>query len=373
MSIFLIILGFLLFIGLVLVHEWGHFIAARRAGVEVEEFGIGFPPKGWGKKIKTKKSEFLFTINLLPLGGFVRLKGENDSAKHKGSYGAASLPDKTKIMVAGVVMNLVTAYVLLVVIALIGMPQIIPDQYKVDSDSKITRQLENKGKVTIAKVLTDSPAQKADIQVNDQIQLINGNVISNPMQISEITKEYAGRAIEIKLNRGGEDIVKTVQLNAKDSGQGYLGLSSQSEQKGVELRRSTWSAPVVAGGVIAQFTELTFRGLGSIITNLFSGDPGKAGDQVSGPVGIAVVIKEGSKIGVQFILMIIAIISLSLAIMNILPIPALDGGRLFVTYLFRIFKWDLTKERESVIHGAGFAFLMGLFVLITVVDVRRFF
>ena len=118
---------------------------------------------------------------------------------------------------------------------------------------------------------------------------------------------------------------------------------------------------------------LTFNGLGSILSNVFSGNASKAGDQVSGPVGIAVVIKEGSKIGVQFILMIIAIISLSLAIMNVLPIPALDGGRLFVTYLFRINKWELTKEKESAIHGAGFAFLMTLFVLITVLDVKRFF
>ena len=373
MSVLLIILGFLFFVGLVIVHEWGHFIAARRAGVEVEEFGVGFPPKVWGKQIKTKKSKFLLSINLLPLGGFVRLKGENDAATSQGSYGVASLKDKTKILVAGVGMNLLAAYVLLVIVALIGMPQIVPDQFGVARDSKVTRQVENKGKVTVARVVGGSPAEKAGINRGDLVQLINGNKITSPTQVSDITKEYAGRAVEIKLQRGNEVLVKTVQLNKVNTGDGFLGVSGQSDQKGVELRRSTWSAPIVAAGVLKQFTVLTFNGLGSIVSNVFSGHASKAGDQVAGPVGIAVVIKEGSKIGVQFILMIIAIISLSLAIMNILPIPALDGGRLFVTYLFRLNNWKLTKEKESVIHGAGFAFLMTLFVLITVLDVKRFF
>lgn len=373
MSILLIILGFVLFVGLVIAHEWGHFIAARRAGVEVEEFGIGFPPKAWGKKIETKKSKFLFTINLLPLGGFVRLKGENDSATSKGSYGAASLKDKTKIMLAGVVMNFLVAYIMFVIIALIGMPQIVPDQFNIKSDSKVTRQVENKDKTSIAKVVSGSPADKAGLKEGDVVQLINGNKITNPSQISTITKEYAGRAIEIKVLSNGENTIKTVQLNKENKGDGYLGVSGKSDQKGIELRRSTWSAPIVAAGLLKQFTVLTFNGLGSIISNILHGNPSRAGDQVSGPVGIAVVIKEGSKIGIQFILMIIAIISLSLAIMNILPIPALDGGRLFVTYLFRINKWELTKERESRIHGSGFVFLMTLFVLITVLDVKRFF
>lgn len=373
MTILLVILGAILFVGLVIVHEWGHFIAARRAGVEVEEFGIGFPPKVWGRQVKTKKSEFLFTINLLPLGGFVRLKGETDDAKGKGTYGSASLWDKTKIMLAGVVMNFVTAYIILLGLALWGMPQILPDQYTVTSDSEVTREVENKGKVSVAEVIKDTPAQKAGLQKGDEVVLINGNQIDRPEQIAESLKNYAGQAVEIKLKRGGEDIIRTIVLNEKNDGNGLLGISSQSDQTGLETRRSTWSAPIVAAGTIAQFTELTFKGLGSIVSNLAQGDTKKATEQVSGPVGIAVVIKEGSKLGLQFILMIIAVISLSLAIMNVLPIPALDGGRLFVTYLFRVFKWDLTKQREERIAGAGFVFLMTAFVLITIVDVKRFF
>jgi len=139
------------------------------------------------------------------------------------------------------------------------------------------------------------------------------------------------------------------------------------------LRRSTWSAPIVAGGLIKQFTELTFKGLGSAVANVFRGEGNKASEQVSGPVGIFFILKQGSLMGYQFILLIIAIISLTLAIMNVLPIPALDGGRLFVTLLYRAIRKPLTPRAEDLIHGTGFAALMLLFVLITVVDVKRFF
>src|SRR5665213_2759553 len=122
MSIVLLVVGVVLFIGLVVVHEWGHFIVARRAGVEVEEFGIFFPPRLY--KHKTKAG-WLFTINLLPLGGFVKLKGEHDSDTQPGTFGAASLWVKSKIMAAGVVMNLITALALLTILALIGMPKLI--------------------------------------------------------------------------------------------------------------------------------------------------------------------------------------------------------------------------------------------------------
>ena len=139
------------------------------------------------------------------------------------------------------------------------------------------------------------------------------------------------------------------------------------------IQRSTWSAPLVAAGLIKQFTSATLKGLGSLVANIFRGNGSEATKQVSGPVGIFVILKDGSLLGFEFILMIIAIISLTLAIMNALPIPALDGGRLFVTLLFKAIKKPLTKDLEEKIHGIGFAALMLLFIFITVVDVRRFF
>lgn len=367
MSIFLLILGVILFIGLVIIHEWGHFIAARRGGVEVEEFGIGFPPKIWGKQVTTKKSKFLFTINILPLGGFVRLKGENDAADAPGTFGAAPLATKVKIMVAGVIMNLVAALGIFTLLALIGMPQIVNNQFTVESDTKITREVI----ISAAEVQPNEPADKAGIKEGDKIVSVNGAKLSDATQIGSIAKDNAGKTIPFTIERDGQKQDVQVAVNQENTGNGYVGVVPGRE--GIQLQRSTWSAPVVAAGLTGQLTQLTFKGLSTAITSLFKGDTKTASEQVSGPVGIAVIIKEGSKIGINFILFVIAILSLSLAIMNILPIPALDGGRLFVLLLFKALKKPLTKEREELIHGVGFMALIALFILITVVDVKRFF
>jgi len=153
MGIFWLIIGVILFIGLVVVHEFGHFIMARRNGVEVEEFGIFFPPRLF--KYKTKAG-WSFTINALPLGGFVKLKGEHDSDTEKGSFGAASLLAKSKIMIAGVAMNLITALLLLTFLAVIGLPKIVDNQFTVKSDTTLVAN-----KVLIADIEKGSPAQKA--------------------------------------------------------------------------------------------------------------------------------------------------------------------------------------------------------------------
>jgi regulator of sigma E protease len=367
MSILLIILGAVLFVGLVVVHEFGHFIAARRNGVEVEEFGIGFPPKLWGKQVKTKNSEFEFTINALPLGGFVRLKGENDAAEAPGSFGAATLSTKVKVMLAGVVMNLATALVLFTLLALIGMPKIIDNQFTVASDTKVTRTVT----VSADQVVKDQPAAQAGIEGGDVFVSLNGEAIDHAGQVGEIARENAGKTIPAVVTRDGQQKEFAVDVNAQNTGQGYIGIIEGAS--GIQQQRSTWSAPVVAVGLTGQITQLTFKGLGTALGSLFKGDTKTASEQVSGPVGIAFVIKEGSKLGINFILFIIAIISLSLAIMNVLPIPALDGGRLAVLLAFRALKKDLTKEREERIAATGFIALMGLFVLITIVDVKRFF
>ncbi len=345
---------------------------ARRGGVEVEEFGIGFPPKVWGKKIKTEKSEFLFSINLLPLGGFVKLKGENDSDKRPGSFGAASLGTKVKVMMAGVFMNLVTAVILFTLLALIGIPKLVDNQYTVKSDTKLTSQVKNENVVKVADIGKNTPAEKAGIQKGDQILSLAGKEINQIDVVGTVAKENAGKEVPISLMRGDQTINLNVTLNSENKGEGFLGVVSESGAEGYEVRRSTWSAPLVGVGLTAQFTKMTFSGLGKAVSSIFKGDTQTAKDQVSGPIGIAYILNQVSKIGFNFVLMVIAIISLTLAIMNVLPIPALDGGRLFVTLLFKAIKKPLTKQKEEMIHGAGFIALMGLFVLITVVDINRF-
>lgn len=367
MSIALLILGVILFIGLVVFHEWGHFIAARRGGVEVEEFGIGFPPQVWGKKVKTKKSKFLFTINALPLGGFVRLKGENDAADTPGTFGAAPLSTKVKVMLAGVVMNLLAALGLFTLLALVGMPKMVDDQFTVASDTKVVRE----ATVIANEVDSTQPAARAGLQKEDQIISLAGEQIDELGEVGTVAKENAGKTVQLVIERNGQQQTLQVTPNQENKdGKGYLGVGTR--QEGIELRRSTWSAPVVAIGLTGQLTEITFKGIGTALSSLFHGDTNTAKEQVAGPVGIAYIFKEGSEIGLNFIIFIVAILSLSLAIMNVLPIPALDGGRLFVLLLFRALKKPLTKEREEAIHGTGFVALMLLFVLITIVDVQRF-
>lgn len=378
MSILLIILGLIIFVGLVVVHELGHFIAARRGGVEVEEFGIGFPPRAWKRKIGKGKDSFLFSINWLPLGGFVKLKGEHDADTEPGTFGAASIGTKTKIMLAGVAMNLLTAYLLLTFLAIVGIPKLVENQFTVASDTKIV-----KNQVLVGNVEEGSPAEKAGLKIRDQITAISGPddkviTIDTQEKLPQVTANYAGQPISVNITRRGEQTTISTTLRTKqeveaskltDNPKGYLGISPTE----YTLTGSTWSAPIVAGGVIKQFTQLTFQGLGKALGALFEGNTKTASEQVAGPLGIFALIKTGSLLGYQFILMLMAIISLTLAIMNALPIPALDGGRLFVTWIFRLAKKPLKQKTEELIHGAGFVFLMGLFVLITIVDVRRIF
>lgn len=375
MSVGLLILALVLFILLVVVHEMGHFFVARRNGVEVEEFGIFFPPRLWSHK--TKKGWEL-SINALPLGGFVRLKGEHDADTGKGTYGAARLSVKVKILLAGVGMNLLAAFVLLTILAWLGMPQLVNNQFTVKSDTKVT-----KNEVLVGSVQNASPAAKVGLKAGDELTGIGLTTnslhrIATADSLPKVTQTFAGQKVEVVYVRDKQSHTVSVKLlNAQtvaaskktNNPKGYLGISPSQ----YTLQRSTWSAPIVGAGLLWQFTVLTLHGLGSAIAGLLSGNTTKASAQVTGPVGIFEILKNGTLLGYQFILMIIAVISLSLAVMNVLPIPALDGGKLFVTLIARALRKKLTEKVEALVYGVGFAFLMVLIVLITIVDVRRNF
>jgi regulator of sigma E protease len=388
-------IGILLFIGLVLVHEWGHFIMARRNGVEVEEFGLGFPPRVWGRKLS---SGMLLSINLLPLGGFVKMKGEHDSDERKGSFGAASLWAKTKIMLAGVTMNLIAGLVILTILALVGMPKLLTqdnvgqDQFTVASDTKVIHQ-----EVLVGAIQPGSPAQQAGLRPTDELISVAANgqtkEVKTPEQIHNATLAFAGRTIELTYKRDGQISHKPVRLLSKNEVQaslktndpkGYLGIVPTA----LQIQRSTWSAPIVAVGLTKQIVVLTFGGLGHALSGLGSLIAGgvtgnhqarvngqdQASSQVGGPVAIGVALWDYGSLGLNFMLFLIALISLTLALMNVLPIPALDGGRLAMMLISRgVFKRPLTRAAEERIVGASFALLLGLIVLITVVDVKRFF
>lgn len=372
-----VIAGLLLLIALVVIHELGHAIVAKRNGVEVEEFGIGFPPQAWAKKLKNGT---LFTLNWLPLGGFVKLKGEHDSDTQKGGYGAASLWAKTKILLAGVVMNWLTAVLIFTILALIGLPKVVPGQVGGEGLNQT---------VTVARVVEDSPAAKAGIQNGDVITKFANDDLELASQLSLLSQKNAGQSVAVEYERDEQSFTKQVQLNTAANETGYFGVGVKQPE--AQYIRSGLSAPIVGFLTTLQFTQLTFQGLGDLLSNVgegiaskFSGNQqekesgsealSQAGDGVAGPIGIlGQLFPNAVQAGIIPLLFLTGIISLTLAVMNVLPIPALDGGRLYTTLIFRAIRKPLTKEREEAIQATGFLALMALILLVTAVDIGRLF
>lgn len=374
-----VIIGLILLVILVVVHELGHAIAARRNGVVVEEFGIGFPPKAYGKKLK---NGILFTLNWLPLGGFVKLQGEHDMASKKGDYGAASFWVKTKILLAGVFINWLVAAVLLTGLALVGLPKIIPGQFSLAQDTEMIRE-----PIMVASVVEGSPADKAGLQVGDLIVRFDGEPLEQPIDLNELTSQNRGKEVTILYNRDGKEATTDITLNAvNEDNRGYLGVGSGQR----EFIKATWSAPLVGVATTAQLTWFTLDSLGQMLADLGSAVVNKlsfgneqaqqqadeklasVSENVAGPVGIlGVIFPAAREAGFDTLVMLTALISLTLAIMNTLPIPALDGGRWFTMALFRLLRKPLTKELEEKINAIGFMILMGLVVLVTIADIGK--
>jgi regulator of sigma E protease len=372
-----IVVGLLLLMTIVTLHELGHAIMARRNKVVVEEFGLGFPPRA---KVLGKQKGTLITLNWLPIGGFCKLKGEFDSATTKGSFGSAGFWAKTQILLAGVLSNAILAVLIFTVLSLFGMPKVIEDQFTMPNDTVIT-----KSPIKIVNSPDpDSPAGKAGIQKDDEIVAINGDALTDSTVLPKITEQNKGKTINIEYRHDGELIQKDVELRSEPNG-GYLGVSSGQS----ETFRATWSAPIVGVVNTGQFMWWSLCGLGDLVANFASGvagtlsfdettrqtaqvNLGKAGDGVSGPIGIlGVIFPNAMMSGPTQLIFISGIISLTLAIINLLPIPGLDGGRWLLTAIFRLLKKPLTEELEAKINGIGMLFLYLLIILITVVDVAK--
>lgn len=386
MIIWGVLLGLFVLILLVVLHELGHAIVAKRNGVKVEEFGVGFPPAA--KKWKVKRSflgeNVTFSLNWLPLGGFVRLKGEYDSAKGEGTYGGSTFWVKTKILLAGVVMNWITATVLFTVLALIGMPKVLSNQVQLPFDTDVRRS-----PVTIAKITPNSPADKIGLKVNDELIEINGQPLTEAGKLPVITKQSSGKKIRVEYRRNGKESAVDVQLNDEKSakGSGYLGVIPGQTEK----MYSTWSAPIMCVATTGQLSYETIKGVGVLLVKTVHGSIGQifgsaeskesaradlasVSGSVAGPIGmLGVLFPSVVSSGIENIIFVAALISLTLAVMNILPIPALDGGRWFTMTIFRLFKKDLTKEREENIQATGMLILLILTILVTISDVGKLF
>ena len=353
-----LIVVILIFSALVIAHEWGHFIVARRNGVKVDEFGVGFPPKLYGKTI----GGTLYSLNLLPIGGFVRLKGEDQLVKDKDSFSSKSFRVKSKVVMAGVAMNLAIAYFIVLFLMVFGMPAILPSGftsvgpiklYKIDSSA-----------LKAVSITKGSAAEKAGIVIGNEIISVNGIETKTEDQLKASTKQNAGKSVELEVRRGSDTKIILVQLGT-DSTKGYLGLAAQSEQR-------AYYNPFVAiiGAIITTFSLalLTVAAFGNFIVGLFT--KAQVSGDVAGPVGIVSIFGSVMQFGWRYVLAFVASISLSLAVVNSLPIPALDGGR-FALMVLTKFGLKITPEREALIHWLGFGFLIILVFIITISDISR--
>ena len=390
---------------LVVIHELGHFLAARKAGIKVEEFGIGFPPRLWSWEWKKKGSgqwfkrndvddtgalkksdSFIFSFNCLPIGGFCRVQGdESDSVtaskkKGKGDYASATFGEKSLFIFGGIIANFIATAVIFTVLVLFGMPRVFDNQFVIPSDTR-----ETYGEVVVSGVVEGSPAEEIGLAFGDELLVIAGTDITRAYQVSQLTREYRGEQVDIFYRtEDGEYKSAVVQLNSEGES-GFLGIGTFQDSS----IRATWSAPIVGVGLTAQFTYETVKGLGDLMGGFFSGvfrqfsrdsevrEQGQAdikatGDGFAGPIGIVgVLLPNAVQSGIVWVLFLAAIISISLAVMNALPIPALDGGRWLLTAIFKAIRRPLTPGIESKINAIGFMFLIGLMILMTVLDIGR--
>lgn len=355
------ILVFLLVLSLlVIVHELGHFMVAKWNGIKVEEFGFGIPPRIFGKKI----GDTIYSINLFPFGGFVRLYGEMEEVKetwiagrNAGSMSRALMKDKqfvnkplwvkTAVIVAGVIMNFLLAVVAFGIV------------YSFTGIQKDTKE------VKVLNISTNSPAQDAKLLVGDIVKKVDGQEVTSVAEFISKIEGKKGKKVKLEL----QDRVVTITPRANPpAGEGPLGVTITNTET---YFAPVWQRPFL--GAYYGTKEALFwgknvvNGFISIFTDLFQG---KSPKEVSGPVGVFAVTSEVAKTGILPLINLIGIISVNLAVLNIIPFPALDGGRLLFIIIEAILGKKVAPKVEGVVHGVGMAILLLAILAITIKDVR---
>lgn len=336
---------------LVLVHELGHFIAAKRAGVWVEEFGFGIPPRIIGKKI----GETIYSLNLLPFGGFVRLHGE--STEEGISYPSRAFLAKSKktrffIIIAGVVMNFVLAILAFgLIYTFTGIPRVTDN-------------------VRIVGVNADSPAEMAGLMDGDLIKEVDGESITSTKQFIEVVEEKGSNEITLSVQRGSQ--MEKISLYPRENppeGEGVLGVVITSTEI---YYAPIWQRPAIGAYYGLQeaifWGKTVIEGFVMIFSQLFVG---KVPQDVAGPVGIFALTSQAASFGIVALVNFVGILSVNLAILNVLPFPALDGGRLLFIIIESVIGRKVTPKIEAAIHTAGMIILIFLLLAITAHDVER--
>lgn len=334
--VFLIILGILVF-----VHELGHFVAAKLSKVKVEEFAFGFPPR----LICRKRGETRYCINLIPFGGYVKMLGEEEESKSPRSFSSKRARNKLFIVVAGVTMNFILAGVLFSIGYMIGMS---PIRINPDSISGIKTN-----RIFIAQVNEDSPAKKIGLEVGDMIEGFSSNE-----DFSNYTKAHLGQQISITITRKNEKIIKDITVSNNEEAPVGVGVVD------VPTVKLGFFQAIKNGFLeMALTTGYIFVMLKEVLAGLFRG---QVSEGVAGPVGIFNLTGEAVKMGIVYIIQWAAILSINLGLINILPFPALDGGRAVFIVAEGIFRRRVVKaEIENILHFIGFVLFIAAIVALT--------
>jgi regulator of sigma E protease len=330
---------------LVLVHEFGHFFAARRTGVKVEEFGLGLPPRMFGKKF----GDTIYSINWLPIGGFCKLYGEDGDGKGGEAFNHKKPWQKLIIVLGGVLMNLVLAIVIFsVVYTILGVPK--------ETD-----------KVKIIGISKDSPAEMVGLKEDDVVLKVNDKEIKKPDELTSEVAKYKGQNVNLTIN-DNKSVNVEVRQNPPE-GEGSIGIAISN----TEMVKVPWyriDEEIVAGFKEAYFWgKIIVDGVVKMIGGLFLGQIPK---DVSGPIGMYEATSSINKNqGFLAVVHFFGIVSVNLAVVNILPFPALDGGRIIFVLYEMLTKRKASQKVEMVVNNIGMILLLGLILLITIGDISR--
>ncbi|MBN1585582.1 site-2 protease family protein [Candidatus Uhrbacteria bacterium] len=339
---------------LILVHELGHFAVAKLFGIGVEEFGFGFPPRIFG----IKRGETTYSVNWIPLGGFVRIRGENGSEPDDPRGFAGKRPwQRAAVLCAGVFMNLVLAWALLTVGYAVGLPAAVDDLPAYASISQ--------DNIQVMSVLPGSAAESVGLQAGDVILSLDGRKPESVEWFREYTGQREGQEIAVTYGRDQETVAANLvpQLVPETE---RAGFGVAIIQTGI-VSYPVWLAPIQAAGTVGYFFQEILSAFGGVIRNLALGQP--VGVELSGPIGIAVITAEVAQMGFLYLLQFAALLSVNLAVINILPFPALDGGRLLFLAIETVRRRAVSPKVEAMVHNVGFAILMILILLVTYGDI----
>lgn len=350
--VFIAVLGLMVF-----VHELGHFLVARKNGVRVDEFAFGFKPRLFSKKV----GDTTYAINLIPLGGYVRMAGESDDQTGPDSYKTKSPLQKVYILVAGSTMNALLGILIFSILFIAGFEPFI-------SGVANNPFINEKPAVSVGLIQENSPAAVSGFKTDDKIISVNGETIVLDQEFISRIKKFAGEPVLIQVDRNGSllDLTVTPRIDPP-AGQGALGVGIATTG---QVRSAWYLSPLAATYETGRIIGLSAVSFVSFIKDLLVTQ--KVSEDVTGIVGVGALTGVARRLGVEYLAQLVAIISIGLGVVNLMPILPLDGGHIGVIIYEKISRRKLSEKAFGQIATAGLVFILFIFLAVTFKDFIRF-